>query len=87
MELPLFSRIDRRGSGDTPKYDIKSEAAKLHWYHCIKLAPGYTTPGIVDSWLVSGYPWLGREVPVSLCRGAEGQVLAGHRHDERVFRI
>jgi tRNA (mo5U34)-methyltransferase len=26
--------------------DIRTEAEKLRWYHCLRLTPGYTTPGI-----------------------------------------
>ena len=91
MKLPSFSRLVRRGQGppaqpDSPRsIDVKAEASKLHWYHCIRLAPGYTTPGIVG-WS-SGLARVGREVPVSLGPGAERQVLAGHRHHERVLRL
>lgn len=54
MKLPSFLRSARRATQGPPVHpdspldiDIKAEASKLHWYHCIKLAAGYTTPGIV----------------------------------------
>jgi tRNA (mo5U34)-methyltransferase len=54
MKLPSFSRFVRKGTqapslrpSSPVNIDIEAEASKLHWYHCIRLAPGYTTPGIV----------------------------------------
>lgn len=35
---------------------LEAEASKLHWYHCIRLADKYTTPGIVG-WSAATADW------------------------------
>ena len=92
MKLPSLSRLAADGTqsprlqpDSPPSVDVKAEASKLHWYHCIKLAPGYTTPGIVG--LVGGLARLAGEVSVPLGRSTARQVPARHRHDERLLRL
>jgi tRNA (mo5U34)-methyltransferase len=44
VKLPSFRRTSPHPPID--RADIPGEAAKLQWYHCLKLTPEYTTPGI-----------------------------------------
>lgn len=47
MKLFAFLRRRQQVSPGVNVPDIEAEASKYRWYHCIDLAPGYTTPGIV----------------------------------------
>lgn len=44
MKLPSLRRRQANGSVDSSA--IRAEAEKLRWYHCLRLAPDYTTPGL-----------------------------------------
>ncbi|MEO8456430.1 MAG: DUF1698 domain-containing protein [Chloroflexota bacterium] len=46
MKLPTLNRGQTTIHTPIKKSDIPIEAAKLKWYHCLKLTPEYTTPGI-----------------------------------------
>lgn len=44
MKLPILGKQQPQGALSPER--IVEEASKLKWYHCLRLTPSYTTPGI-----------------------------------------
>lgn len=45
MRLPGLRKRESNGDSKLDPSTIPVEAAKLQWYHCLRLTPEYTTPG------------------------------------------